>query len=286
MMKRYRSKIRRNPPLIVPVGLGSGYATWDFSSKSLSQTGVISGSETSPGGIFFKEDGTEVYVTGNTGNDITQLSLSTPWDLSTLSETDTFSVVSQESAVARDLHISPDGIYIFIAGWLSAKVWRYTLGTGWDLTTASYVGAGADSLDVSAKAVSGAMDGVTLNAEGTVMLITSSGASDSVHRYDLSTPWDLSTASFVESFSIVAYESNVRAIHVNPSGNQFAIIGSGGDEINLYSMSAFGVAAASHVGAYSVSAQDNVPEGIYVSPDGTLLFAAGSQHDSIYKYTI
>ena len=65
----------------------------------------------------------------------------------------------------------------------------------WDIANASYA---------SAKSVS-AQDtvpvGVTFSGDGTIMFVVGS-ATDSVYRYDLSTAWDITSASYVISHAV------------------------------------------------------------------------------------
>ena len=85
---RYRSALRRNLPLVGTNG--SQFATWDFGSMAIAQTQSVSGQDTSPQGIYVKEDGLRLYLMGNQGNDINEYSMSSRLDLSTLSLVDTF----------------------------------------------------------------------------------------------------------------------------------------------------------------------------------------------------
>jgi len=42
----------------------------------------VGGEEASPWGVFFKPDGTKMYVVGFSADTVFQYSLSTPWDVS------------------------------------------------------------------------------------------------------------------------------------------------------------------------------------------------------------
>ena len=54
-------------------------ATWDGPTTNLS----VSAQDTVPLGLFFKPDGTKIYLTGNTNDRVYQYTLSKPWNLST-----------------------------------------------------------------------------------------------------------------------------------------------------------------------------------------------------------
>ena len=90
-----------------------------------------------PSGLFFKPDGTKMYMSGDTGNDINEYDLSTAWDISTASFLQLFSVAGQET-FPYEVFFSPDGIYMYTCGESSDSVHQYTLGTAWDISSAVF----------------------------------------------------------------------------------------------------------------------------------------------------
>lgn len=77
---------------------------FDISSSNgvVQQTLNISSYETAPTGLAFNPEGTQIYVLGSNGRDVTILSLSTPWNIGTVVSVNTFSVNAQDT--------SPNGI--------------------------------------------------------------------------------------------------------------------------------------------------------------------------------
>src|SRR5690554_2822697 len=59
--------------------------------------------------------------------------------------------------------------------------------------------------------------GVAFSPDGTKMFVIGND-SDSVHRYYLSTPWDVTSASFVSSFSVADKETNPFGFTLSPDG--------------------------------------------------------------------
>ena len=115
------------------------YETYDllpFSSDI--QISSITGTEyISERGIWFKPDGLEMYATNSSNNllrYIEQFSLSSAWDLTTLSHTGTSPYVVGNYG----LTISHDGQYVFMGGSSasSSGFARSILTTPWDITTA------------------------------------------------------------------------------------------------------------------------------------------------------
>lgn len=95
--------------------------------------------ETFPTGLRFNPDGTKMYIVGNTGDDITEVALSTAWDVSTgtTSSIVSFSVASQDNAPS-DLEFNSDGTKMYVIGRDTDDVFQYGLTTAYDLSTASY----------------------------------------------------------------------------------------------------------------------------------------------------
>ena len=56
---------------------------YDVSTGTYVQNFSVSAQDTVPNGVEFKPDGTKFYIVGDTGNDINEYDLSTPWDIST-----------------------------------------------------------------------------------------------------------------------------------------------------------------------------------------------------------
>ena len=87
-------------------------ANTSFSNKSLDTSGQISGER----GVALSADGTKIFVVdGASGDDINEYALSTAFDLSTASFTDSFSLSSQDAA-PHGVHFKPDGTSFFIVG--------------------------------------------------------------------------------------------------------------------------------------------------------------------------
>ena len=101
---------------------------WSIVGLTLIQSKSISTEEQAPQDLFFKPDGTKMYLLGDDSDDITEFSLSTAWDISTLSATATFSVGNEISNVSG-LWFKPDGTKMWAFGYASDRVFAYSLRT-------------------------------------------------------------------------------------------------------------------------------------------------------------
>jgi len=153
---------------------------FDLSTASFTGTSFdVSTEETAPRDVEFNDDGTAMYVIGDSSNSVFQYSLSNAFDVSTASFTGTSFDVSPQTNFSTGIAFSTDGTTMFISGGgNSNSPFQYALSTGFSLSTASFSGT---SFDVSEETVF-ATD-VEFSDDGTVMYVTSSGNSDSVLQY-------------------------------------------------------------------------------------------------------
>ena len=77
---------------------------------------------------------------------------------------------------------------------------------------------------------------LAFNTDGTKMFVLGARGDD-VNEYTLSTGFDVSTASFVDSFSVAGQANNPEAIAFNTDGTKMFVVGAIGDDVNEYTLS-------------------------------------------------
>jgi len=200
---------------------------WDITTASYLQNFSVSAQESQPQGIFFKPDGTKMYVIGQIGDDVNEYDLSTGWDVSTAAYLQNFSVAAEETA-PQGIYFKPDGTKMYVAGNQGNDITEWTLSTAWDISTASY----AQGFSVSSQETY--PSGVFFNPDGTKMYVIGL-VSDNVNEYDLSTGWDVSTAAYLQNFSVASQDGIPNGISFKSNGSKMYIIGNGTDTIYQYS---------------------------------------------------
>lgn len=204
---------------------------WDISTATFDTTLDISSQENNPNAVTFKPDGTAMYITGDNGNDVNQYSLSSPWDISTATYVQNFSVSSQ-TLEPGGLSFKPDGSKMFVVGndegLDGTDVNEYSLATPWDISTASYVQR-FDTVGTTLPF------GLAFKYDGTQMYVID-GAVDTIRQFVLSTPWDVSTSSFEKNKSVSAVDTAPRGMAVSPDGTQMYIAGNQTNAILQYSL--------------------------------------------------
>lgn len=250
---------------------------WNVSKCVLAKSFSVSGQETSPQDIFFKPDGTKMYVIGATGDDVNEYSLSTAWDVSSASYVQVFSVAAKETNPGG-LFFKDDGTKMYVTGTVSDSVHEYALSTAWNISTASF----STSFSVSGQETIPL--GLSFKSDGTKMYVIGQG-NKTVYEYSLSTAWDVSTASYVQGFSTNAQDTAPGGLYFKPDGTKMYVVGTTNDAIYEYSLStAWNVSTASYVQNFSVANQDNTPSGVFFSTDGTNMYLIGSAMDTVYQY--
>ena len=99
--------------------------------------------------------------------------------------------------------------------------------------------------------------------------------------------FDVSTASFVDSFSVSGQETDPQGIAFNTDGTKMFVIGYSGDDVNEYTLATgFDVSTATYSQNFSVYAQDTVPISIAFNTDGTKMFIVGYTGDDVNEYAL
>lgn len=148
-------------------------ATYDSVSFSVTTQATL------PIGIFFKSDGSKMYIMDNSTNSIYQYGLGTPWDLSTASyDSISLSVGAQEPNV-DNLFFNSAGTNLYING--LSQIYQYVLGTPWDLSTASFL----TSFSALAQLGGANCSGFSLKDDETKLYVVSSTTVDTIYQYTI-----------------------------------------------------------------------------------------------------
>ena len=198
----------------------------------------VSGQDATPRGLTFNNDGTKMFVVGNDGDDINEYTLSTSFDVSSATFVDSFDVSGQDTGPVS-IAFNNDGTKMFVSGNAGDDINEYTLTTGFDVSSASFV----DSFDVSGQDTN--PKGITFNNDGTKMFVVGN-TGDDINEYTLTTGFDVSSATFVDSFDVSDQDTAPRGLTFNNDGTKMFVSGNAGDDINEYTLScAFKVTASS-----------------------------------------
>ena len=205
---------------------------FDVSTASYDSKVSVSAQTAKPMAVQFNTDGTKMFVLDEIADRVLEYTLSVGFDVSsTVTFIDAFSVASQETK-PTGLAFNNDGTKMFICGWYSDDVNEYALTTGFDISTASFTVGYAQGQD-------GDIRDVKFNTDGTVMFVVgrAGAGSSSVYRYTLTTGFDVSTATFEDSYSVKDQETAATSVEFNTDGTKMFVMGSVEDKVNEYTLS-------------------------------------------------
>ena len=139
---------------------------WSISTASYDSVSLNLGlQDTSPSDIYFKPDGTKMYMVGLTGDRVYQYTLSTAWSISTASYDGTSFYVGGQDANPVSVTFKSDGTKMFVVGLSTLLAYQYTLSTPWAVSTASY--------DSVSRALPANAKGLTFSSAGDYLYVVS-----------------------------------------------------------------------------------------------------------------
>ena len=258
---------------------------FELSAPTYSGTSFdVESEEKVPAGVTFSPDGTKMYIAGKDTQKVFEYNLSTGFDVSTAS----YSGVSHETAESqydqapRGIEFNPDGTKMFVVEELNDNVSVYELSTGFDLSTATY----RSSRDLNIASEEPNPRGIAFNDGGTKMFVVGE-SSGSVHEYNLSTGYDMLTASYTgTSFDVSSEDVFPNGLSFNGDGTEMFIIGNDNKFVYEYGLSTgFDISTASYSGqSFDVSNEDKFPTEVTFSADGTKMFVIGTESDEVHEY--
>ena len=194
-------------------------------------------------GINFKPDGTIMYVTNRLGvgtdqeGQLLQYSLSTPFDISTATKTSHTDLLGGSGVEVlkypHAIEFKPDGKKMFVvSGDQFARIYQYSLSSAWDSSTAQFETSFHVIRTNEAK-----LRTLAFKPDG-IRMFTGGPEEGNLRSYTLSTPWDVSTATFdFESVDLSASHDKFRNVQFHPDGSIMYIGGNDTHDIHKYTLS-------------------------------------------------
>lgn len=192
--------------------LNPGY---EQQNKRLENIFSLGTGETQPRGFDFNDDGTKFYMVGTSDDNVQQFSLSSAYDVGTISYEGAYSL---GLAAPTDIRWNNDGTKFFVVSYSSSdEVVEFSVSTAYDVTSTVTEGT---HFNVSSYEVTPM--GVAFNADGTQMYVVGV-SSDKVHEWTLSTGFDLSSTVTYVSGTATGFSSPSH-LEFNPSGTKLLIV--------------------------------------------------------------
>jgi len=170
-----------------------------------------------------------VFIIGSTTDAIYSYDLSSGFDINKAFFSGTSYVVAAQDTSPFSLEFNSDGTMMFMMGSDTNAIYFYDLSIGFDIATASYSGtsfsvAAQDSLPLS----------LEFNSDGTMMFMLGT-ATKTIYFYNLSTGFDIMTASYLgTSIAVGAQDSSPLSLEFNSVDTKMFMMGANTNTIYSY----------------------------------------------------
>jgi hypothetical protein len=211
-------------------------------------------------------------------------------DLSSATNTGTYIFGFNGAATFNGIFWSTDGSYLFEVDGLDDFVRRITVPTPFDISSVTTPYDTSNQIDTTSE--NAYTEDLWFSPDGLrLVLLGSSGSTDhAVHSYTLTSPWDLTTATY-DSKTINVNSTGgggVAGIHLSPDGRKMFIASNSTDKVHEYTLStAYDVSTATETRTLDISSQTGGASGIRFNHQGTQMFISDSSNGVIvYQYKL
>jgi hypothetical protein len=165
---------------------------WDITTATnvaTSGTSILS-QDTSNRAIFFKPDGTKMYMQGSGTQRVYEYTLSTAWWSNTASNVGAFVGNAWYGTTPNGLQFNSTGSRMYVAN-SAGNIQVFSLSTPWSVNSASY-----NSNFYANNSVESSYQGFSFNSSGNSLVLAGTTVSKGFVQYNLATPYDLTTAVY------------------------------------------------------------------------------------------
>ncbi|MCL7763739.1 beta-propeller fold lactonase family protein [Polaribacter sp. Z014] len=234
--------------------------------------------------VLFNTDGTKMYVAGDDLNSVSQFSLSTPYDISTIIFEDALSISTEETFI-RGIQFNNTGNRFYIIGSQSDDLEEYAVSTPFDLSsTVTHLDSYNVNVDDSNPS------SFTFNNDGSLLFVVGN-STDRVIVYSLSTNYDLSgiASGPLGSFSVNADDDTPTGLSFNNDGTKFFITGDQKNKVFEYTLiTPFDLITRTPIltNEYLISSIENSPTGITFNNSGAKMYIVGFENDNVNEFNL
>jgi len=253
---------------------------WDLATASIASTATNSFfigtqfSETNPQDLFFKPDGTKLFVVAGGNDMIYEYNLSTAWDVTTagIAATTSTRTLTADEYDPRAIGFSTDGTNMYILGAQTDELYQIKLFNEWSIK---------DPQEFSPTSV-------YFTPDGTKMFWTGKRTA-TVFSIDLETPFDITSAKANgKRYYVGSQEAQPSGVGFSSDGRRMFVVGTRRDTIFSYELGIqWDVSTARYLGInLDLSMRDPIISGLTFTSDGSKLIAIGSRYGNIIPYTM
>jgi len=151
---------------------------WDISTAVwLQQSMDLDPTDTNMYSLYLNAEGTKAYLHGDENNILIECTLGTPWDISTLTVTNTMDISDYFTTIRGGTFLSNDGKRMWLTG--SSKIIEFNLAIAWDISTASV------SKGISVAPEGNSVNGIWWKPDGLALFLGCNNVPEVIAQYDL-----------------------------------------------------------------------------------------------------
>jgi hypothetical protein len=251
----------------------------------------VSSQTTEPRSLMLSSDGSKLYLKGSTTTQLYEYSMSTAYDLSSAIYTETITIPS----ISNYMSMSHDGKYIYgnssgnshylqqfkSDGTAHVPVTITSSGTTWDFDKTSIIN------DQKTIGLSHDIENSQISVDGTKMFVMK--AQRYVTEYTLSTPFDVSSATYTHEFDVYPPQGNDNsaALEVASDGSKFYTIDYDNDYIYEWTMAdPWDLTSVTNTGTYAIGSHLTSPWDLVMTYDGKKMYITGHANDKIAEFVL
>ena len=249
---------------------------FDLSTASYTAVSPSTAAQEASGqSLYFKSDGTKLYTTGFSSDKVHQYSLSTAWDVSTLSYDNVSITIATDfpgSSAPRGLSFANNGTYLYVvesSTGYARGILRWTLSTPWDITTATpdQHGGSPDGLSALAR-------DLFISENGEYYITSLADATNRIDQYKLRTSYNIARPTKASDYT---FTNQARyQFQFKPDGTKVWVGDAFSGYIETFDLSTAWDVSTMSAGTISSSLGTTRPDRMRVSPDGSRLYVSDS----------
>ena len=171
-----------------------------------------------------------------------------------------------------------DGLKMYAIGKRSDRVHEYDLSTAWDISTATF----KHSFNVDLQSLN--PSDLYFSSDGTTMYVTDNVSGD-IFGYVLSTPWNVTTATY--STNIIIVTGVPSSVTFDGTGHKMYILTMDTTLIEEFDLStAWDVTTAIYKHSFNVGLHITSPMSVSFSPDGLKFYVIGGDPKKVIAYRL
>lgn len=273
---------------------------WDVTTGTVTQvqSASVSSQDALPVGLTFKPDGTKMYITGDSGNEIDEYDLGTEWDISTLSFVQVKTAVS--NGLPGNISFNPDGTKMFLTSRGTAgRVDQFELSVAWDISTAGSPTFSYDpnettlTISTNERGYIASLECAVFGDDGMSISLMdiSNSAYDRIITYPLASAYDLSTILNGVLGSSKDGATSPSDIKFNMDGTKCYVSDYSTRYVYQYSLTipwVIGEGNKTYDGSLDLTSHVAVGGlyGVDFSPTGKILYVSDRSDDQILSFTV